>query len=157
MMKKTIVFLCTVILACGISVSAHALPYSGDHKWYVDGDAIWTAWSGQWVEYHVPSSDWEVNFGFVSVCVSANNTYKVKYTWLNDKYSPPLDANIWIASVFFDEKDRKSYMQILAHYCKKYSIEIWAYCLMENHVHLLVVPKKEESLKERAKQRRLLT
>lgn len=103
MKKKTIVFLCTLILACGISVSAHALPYSGDHNWYVDGDAIWTAWSGQWVEYHVPSSDWEANFGFVSVSVSANNTYKVKYTWLNDTYSPPHDANILIASVFFDD------------------------------------------------------
>lgn len=50
------------------------------------------------------------------------------------------------AAVFFDEKDRESYLHILVHYCKKYSIEIWAYCLMKNHVHLLAVPRKEESL-----------
>ena len=25
-------------------------------------------------------------------------------------------------------------------------MQIWAYCLMDNHVHLLVVPEKEDSL-----------
>lgn len=50
------------------------------------------------------------------------------------------------APVFFDEKDRKFYLKTLVQYSSKYAIEIWAYCLMENHVHLLVVPKKEESL-----------
>lgn len=48
--------------------------------------------------------------------------------------------------VFFDEKDREFYLETLVQYCERYLVEIWAYCLMENHVHLLAVPKEEESL-----------
>lgn len=50
------------------------------------------------------------------------------------------------ARLFFDEGDRKYYLQILADYCGEYSIEVWAYCSTEDNVHLLLVPKKEESL-----------
>jgi len=48
--------------------------------------------------------------------------------------------------VFFDEEDRKVYLKILGHYSEEYGIEIWAYCLMDNHIHLLVVPRREDSL-----------
>ena len=50
------------------------------------------------------------------------------------------------APVFFGDEDKDRYLQILAHYSDVCSMEIWAYCLMENHVHLLVVPRSDESL-----------
>ena len=31
-------------------------------------------------------------------------------------------------------------------WCKKYHIEIWAYCLMPNHIHLIAVPQTKEGL-----------
>ncbi|MCP4112943.1 MAG: hypothetical protein GY749_46690 [Desulfobacteraceae bacterium] len=50
----------------------------------------------------IPASDSEINYGFVNVIISSAGIYTVRYTWKNDKYSPPLDANIKIDSVFFD-------------------------------------------------------
>ncbi|MCK4623053.1 MAG: transposase [Desulfuromonadales bacterium] len=50
------------------------------------------------------------------------------------------------ATVFFDDEDRQTYLHLLAKYSQKFSLQIWAYCLMDNHVHLLAVPEKEESL-----------
>ena len=48
--------------------------------------------------------------------------------------------------VFFDDQDRLTYLGLLEHYAAKYYLEIWAYCLMTNHVHLLVVPHQEDHL-----------
>ena len=48
--------------------------------------------------------------------------------------------------VFMDEEDFIQYLQWLKEYCLKYSLNIWAYCLMNNHVHFVVVPMKEDSL-----------
>ena len=50
------------------------------------------------------------------------------------------------AVVFLDDEDRWFYFNILKRYSDKYKLEIWAYCLMGNHVHLLVVPREENSL-----------
>jgi putative transposase len=50
------------------------------------------------------------------------------------------------ATVFFDDEDRQTYLHLLFQYSQKFFLQIWAYCLMDNHVHLLVVPEKEESL-----------
>lgn len=49
-------------------------------------------------------------------------------------------------TVFFDDEDRKFYLRILSKYSDEWDFEIWAYCLMTNHVHILVVPRKEGSL-----------
>lgn len=49
-------------------------------------------------------------------------------------------------TVFFKDEDRKFYLKTLGKYSRKWTFEIWAYCLMPNHVHILAVPKKEESL-----------
>jgi len=49
-------------------------------------------------------------------------------------------------TVFFDDEDRKFYLRILSKYRDEWNFEIWAYCLMNNHIHLLVVPREEESL-----------
>jgi putative transposase len=49
-------------------------------------------------------------------------------------------------TVFFDDEDRKFYLRILSKYSDEWDFEIWAYCLMTNHVHILAVPREEESL-----------
>ena len=48
--------------------------------------------------------------------------------------------------VFFREDDRQLYLTLLGEQACRYRLEIWAYCLMTNHVHLVVVPREEQSL-----------
>lgn len=50
------------------------------------------------------------------------------------------------AVVFFDDEDRQTYLKILAVNARKHSLQIWAYCLMDNHVHILAVPENESAL-----------
>ena len=49
-------------------------------------------------------------------------------------------------TVFFEDEDRKFYLKILNQYSDQWTFEVLAYCLMPNHVHILAVPRKEESL-----------
>jgi putative transposase len=48
--------------------------------------------------------------------------------------------------VFFDDEDRWAYLDFLSHYTQKYQVEIWAYCLMTNHIHLLAAPNEQKGL-----------
>ncbi len=48
--------------------------------------------------------------------------------------------------VFFSDDDRKEYLEYLRIYAKPAGINFWGYCLMDNHVHLIVVPDKKDSL-----------
>ena len=48
--------------------------------------------------------------------------------------------------VFFDDQDRRTYLDYLNKYATKYQIDIWAYCLMSSHIHVLAVPQDSESL-----------
>ena len=48
--------------------------------------------------------------------------------------------------VFFDNADKRFYLDVLKQYKNKYSMKVLAYCLMGNHVHVLAVPEKETSL-----------
>jgi len=48
---------------------------------------------------------------------------------------------------FFNDEDYKSYLDLMSEWCGKYQVEIWAYCLMPNHVHLIAVPQTKEGLK----------
>ena len=48
--------------------------------------------------------------------------------------------------VFLNDKDKKTYLDYLSLYARPAGLGIWAYCLMDNHVHLIVVPEREESL-----------
>ena len=50
------------------------------------------------------------------------------------------------ADVFYDNEDRTYYLKTLKNYCQQWRVTIWAYCLMNIHVHLLAVPASEESL-----------
>lgn len=48
--------------------------------------------------------------------------------------------------VFFQDSDYKAYLEILKKQCEEHDVEIWSYCLMPNHIHLIAVPKNPESL-----------
>ncbi|MCC6698758.1 MAG: transposase, partial [Candidatus Hydrogenedentes bacterium] len=50
------------------------------------------------------------------------------------------------ADVFESDEDRHGYLGFLKKYCGRHGLDVWAYCLMSNHVHLVVVPQREESL-----------
>ncbi len=47
---------------------------------------------------------------------------------------------------FFSNKDYTTYIDLMAEWCNRCGVEIWAYCLMPNHVHLIAVPDNEDSL-----------
>ena len=47
---------------------------------------------------------------------------------------------------FFSDKDYTTYIDLMAEWCNRCGVEIWAYCLMPNHVHLIAVPDDENSL-----------
>ena len=51
-------------------------------------------------------------------------------------------------NVFFTDDDRKDYLGWLKEYCDKYTVDILAYCLMTNHIHLIVVPETNEGLQK---------
>ncbi|MCP4397610.1 MAG: transposase [bacterium] len=48
--------------------------------------------------------------------------------------------------VFFCDSDYFYYLELLKTWCEEESIEVWAYCLMTNHVHLIVKPDNESNL-----------
>jgi putative transposase len=48
--------------------------------------------------------------------------------------------------VFEEDNDYVQYLEWIKDYGKKYSLEIWAYCLMSNHIHFVCVPEQEDSL-----------
>lgn len=50
--------------------------------------------------------------------------------------------------IFFKDGDQDVYRDLLAVQMRKASIEIWAYCLMPNHVHLILTPKYADKLGE---------
>ena len=41
-------------------------------------------------------------------------------------------------AVFRDDVDRRRYLGRLAHYREKFSFQLLAYCLLDNHIHLAV-------------------
>lgn len=49
-------------------------------------------------------------------------------------------------TVFFDNKDKEQYLSLLKKYANKWASPILAYCLMNNHVHLLTRPLENLSL-----------
>jgi putative transposase len=48
--------------------------------------------------------------------------------------------------VFVTDNDYAQYMQWLHQYSQRYGLKIWAYCLMPNHVHFIVVPVEADAL-----------
>lgn len=50
-------------------------------------------------------------------------------------------------AAFFNKGDYHEYIALMSASCHLHGVEIWAYCLMSNHVHLIAVPSKPESLR----------
>ncbi len=48
--------------------------------------------------------------------------------------------------VFDEDIDRQQYLRWLKQYKDRYGLSIWAWCLMENHIHLVCVPEHTDSL-----------
>jgi putative transposase len=48
--------------------------------------------------------------------------------------------------IFIDDEDRAVYLKLLKQYRDKHGLEILAYCLMSNHIHLVAIPKESFSL-----------
>jgi putative transposase len=48
--------------------------------------------------------------------------------------------------IFFSATHRKTYLGLLERNCADAGVRVLAYCLMSNHVHLVVVPERADSL-----------
>ena len=51
-------------------------------------------------------------------------------------------------ATFFSDSDYQEYLGLLVDGCDKAGTDILAYCLMPNHVHLLLVPNCEDGLRQ---------
>jgi putative transposase len=49
-------------------------------------------------------------------------------------------------AIFHTDEDRKAYLAWLSEYSRRFEIAIHAFVLMDNHTHLLLTPKTEQSL-----------
>lgn len=45
------------------------------------------------------------------------------------------------------DADYLRYLRLMARACDRFGVDIWAYCLMPNHSHLVAVPESEEALR----------
>jgi len=50
------------------------------------------------------------------------------------------------ANVFEVDEDREVYLRLMGKYAARHGLTVWAYCLMTNHIHLVAVPQREDSL-----------
>jgi len=48
--------------------------------------------------------------------------------------------------IFFEDGDYALYRDLLAERCRNAGVVVWAYCLMPNHVHLILVPDTANAL-----------
>ena len=48
---------------------------------------------------------------------------------------------------FFGDHDYLLYTALMAEWCHRCRVEIWAYCLMPNHAHLIAVPTTPDGLR----------
>ena len=48
--------------------------------------------------------------------------------------------------MFFGKSDYEKYKDLMVEWCALAGVEIWAYCLMTNHIHMVAVPEEADSL-----------
>ena len=51
------------------------------------------------------------------------------------------------ARTFFEDDDYRLYRDLLAENCQAAEVEVWAWCLMPNHVHLILVPADADAVR----------
>lgn len=49
-------------------------------------------------------------------------------------------------AIFFSDDDRLLYLSLLKEYSHRHRLDILGYCLMTNHIHLIVVPQDDDSM-----------
>ena len=49
---------------------------------------------------------------------------------------------------FFCDEDYLYYIQLLSRYTVEVETEVWAYCLMPDHIHLVTVPGRKCGFRE---------
>ena len=49
---------------------------------------------------------------------------------------------------FFSDEDFRLYFRLLRYWCVKAGTRVWAWCLMPNHVHLVLVPADADGLRK---------
>lgn len=49
---------------------------------------------------------------------------------------------------FFTDDDYRLYIELMSQWCQEHRVEIWAYCLMPNHVHMIATPSTAEGLRQ---------
>ncbi|MGB1109305.1 MAG: hypothetical protein ACPG4N_03055 [Gammaproteobacteria bacterium] len=80
----------------GINVQNHG--YLGE-GWY-DAFQVRNSITNQVMT--ITASEDEVHNGYITADIDLAAEYTVRFTWLNDAYQPPQDANIQINNAFFD-------------------------------------------------------
>jgi putative transposase len=48
--------------------------------------------------------------------------------------------------IFFEDDDQEIHRELLGEQARKADVEVWAYCLMPNHVHLILNPRQVDGL-----------
>jgi len=48
---------------------------------------------------------------------------------------------------FFNEADYGAYLELMSDWCREKGVQIWGYCLMPNHTHLIAVPSSPDGLR----------
>jgi REP element-mobilizing transposase RayT len=48
---------------------------------------------------------------------------------------------------FFDDEDYALYRALMREHCSAANVAVWAWCLMPNHVHAILVPSDEDGLR----------
>jgi len=48
--------------------------------------------------------------------------------------------------IFFEDGDQEVYRDLLAEQTRKRGVEVWGYCLMPNHVHLILAPSDKAGI-----------
>ena len=48
--------------------------------------------------------------------------------------------------VFFVDDDRTVYLELLKEQSQRFGLDIYGYCLMSNHIHIIAVPRNKEAL-----------
>ena len=61
--------------------------------------------------------------------------------------SPCNTRGVRSMDIFASDDDRAFYLELVRSASEEFGMRILSYCLMSNHVHLLVIPEKEKSLR----------
>jgi putative transposase len=48
---------------------------------------------------------------------------------------------------FFNDTEYQAYRDLMSEWCCLLNGEVWAYCLMPNHIHLIAVPESEDGVR----------